>query len=129
MARYSSIVWTQTRMGENNLGFPVRFSLTSVRIYDDHEFQPITVLYSAASDICMGYPRSNPDIASCKETFLSNLSKPAKSYKSFAWKHFGHLMKEIPGRGREIKKELTVSRVCRIVIQVWKSYKHDPAFK
>ena len=78
MAPHTSIVCTHTMMGENP-----RFPMTSCRFPMTHGFQPITVLGSATRDICMGYPRSNPVITACKETFLINLTNPPKSYKSF----------------------------------------------
>ena len=101
MACHSSVVCTQT-MRCKSPGFPMMFSLTSVQITDDLWFQPITVLDCVACDICWGYPKSNPVSMACKETFLSNLSKPPKSHKSFVWNHFAP-MTDTHGSGKEIK--------------------------
>lgn len=53
----------------------------------------------------------------CKEKFVGLLTKPASTYRSYVWKHFGHPMTETPQGAREVQKDSTVCRICRTVLK------------
>jgi len=58
-----------------------------------------------------------------------DLPKALNTYKSFVSKDFAHLITETLKSGNLFKKGLTVCRICRIVIYIWKFYEHYRAFK
>ena len=52
-----------------------------------------------------------------KKKFAGVLSKASSNYKSHVWKHFGHLTTETSQGVREVGKDKTVCRICRVIMK------------